>query len=107
MEIKSLFSNRNLPPHIAASEYIIKVNGKYQLKTETRWHYQIQGELATTCLKNADLIIYTNKGILIIEVEFNIEFWNAMLKKLTDFYIGYMIPELLTQKVLQKLPSLC
>ena len=104
VEIKSLFSKRNLPPHIAASDYIIKVNGKYQLKTETRWHYQIQGELATTCLKNADLIIYTNKGILVIEVEFNMEFWNAMLKKLTDFYIGYMIPELLTQKVLQKLP---
>ena len=104
MEIKSLFSKRNLPPHIAASEYIIKVTGEYQLKTETRWYYQIQGELAATCLKNADLIIYTNKGILIIEVEFNMEFWNAMLKKLTDVYIGYMIPELLTQKVLQKLP---
>jgi len=49
-------------------------------------------------LKNADLIIYINKGILIIEVEFNAEFWNAMLKKLTDFYIGCMIPELLTPK---------
>ena len=104
VEIKSLFSKRNLPPHIAASEYIIKVTGKYQLKTETRWYYQIQGELAATCLKNAAFIIYTNKGILIIEVEFNMEFWNAMLKKLTDVYIGYMIPELLTQKVLQKLP---
>ena len=84
MEIKSLFSKRNLAPHIAVSEYIIKVNGKYQLKTETRWYYQIQGELAPTCLKNADLIkyMYTNKGILIIEVhvEFNMEFWNAMLK---------------------------
>ena len=99
-----MFSKRNLPPHIAASEYIIKVNGKYKLKTETRWYYQIQGELATTCLKIADLIIYTNKGILVIEVEFNVEFWKAMLKKLTDFYIGYMIPELLTQKILQKLP---
>ena len=31
------------------------------------------------------------------------EFWNAILKELTDFYIGYMIPELQTQKVLQKL----
>ncbi|XP_078364153.1 uncharacterized protein LOC144648492 isoform X1 [Oculina patagonica] len=62
VEIKSLFSKRNLPPHIAASEYITKVNGKYQLKTETRWYYQIQEELATTCLKNADLIIYTNRN---------------------------------------------
>ena len=91
MEIKSLFSKRNLPPHIAASEYIIKVNVKYKLKTETRWYYQIQGELAATCLKNADLIIYTNKGILVIEVDFDGEFWKVMLKKLTDFYIAYMI----------------
>ena len=76
MEIKSLFSKGNLPPHIAASEYIIKVNGngKYKLKTETRWYYQIQGELATTCLKNADLVIYTKKGILVIAVEFNVQF---------------------------------
>lgn len=74
------------------------------MKTETIWYYQIQGELATTCLKNADLIIYTDKGILVIEVEFNVEFWKAMLKKLTDFYIGYIIPELLTQKILHKLP---
>jgi len=27
-----------------------------------------------------------------------VEFWNATLKVLTDFYIGYMIPELLSQK---------
>jgi len=106
MEIKSLFSKRNLPPHFVASEYIIEVDGiKYQLKTETRWHFQIQEELAATLSKSADLIIYTNKGILIIEVEFNMEFWNAMLKKLTDFYIhGYMNPKLLTQRLLQKLP---
>ena len=104
MEIKSLFSKRNLRPHIAASEYIIKVNGKYKLKTETRWYYQIRGELATTCLKIADLIMYTNEGILVMEVEFNVEFWKAILLKLTDFYISYMIPELLTQKILQKLP---
>ena len=29
--------------------------------------------------------IYTNEGILVIEVEFNVEFWKAMLIKLTDF----------------------
>ena len=57
MAIKSLFSKRNLPLHVAASEYIVKVNGKYKLKTKTGWYYQIQGELTATCLKNADLII--------------------------------------------------
>lgn len=47
------------------------------------------------CLKIVDLIIYINKGILVIEVEFNVEFWKVMLLKLIDFYIGYMILELL------------
>ena len=57
LEVKSLFSKRSLPPHIAASEYIFKDSGRYFLKTQTRWYYQIQGELSTSGLKVADLII--------------------------------------------------
>ena len=34
---------------------------KYKLKTKTRWYYQIQGKLAATCLKNADLIYYIHR----------------------------------------------
>ena len=37
-----------------------------------------------------------------MEVEFDGEFWKVVLKKLTDYYIAYMIPELLTQKKLLK-----
>ena len=77
---------KNLPLHVAASEYYIaKVNGKYKLKTKTRWYYQIQGELAATCLKNADLIVYTDKGILVIEVQFNVKFLTVMLKNIDRF----------------------
>jgi len=83
IEVKSLFSKRSLPPHIAASEYIHKVHGKYHLKRETKWYYQIQGELATTGLLMADLIIYTNKGIMIVD---------------------YLVPELLTQKIHKQMP---
>ena len=86
VEVKSLFAKRNLPPHIAAAEYITKVNGHYTLNTECRWYYQIQGELATTGCKVADLIIYTNKGILVVEVEFDETFWKAVLQKLTKIY---------------------
>ena len=46
----------------------------------------------------AALIIYTNKGIMIVEVEFNRDFWEAMLKKLITFYKDYLVSELLTQK---------
>lgn len=46
----------------------------------------------------AALIIYTNKGIMIVEVEFNRDFWEAMLKKLITFYKDYLVSELLTQE---------
>ena len=57
VEVKSLFAKRN--------------HGQKTLKRETRSYQQIQEELATAGYKVADLIIYTNKGILLTEVEFD------------------------------------
>ena len=67
VEIKSLFAKRNLHSHIAAAEYISKVNGQYTLK----------GELATTGYKVANLIIYPDKGILVIY--FDDSCWKTIL----------------------------
>ena len=106
MQVKSLQLGlwcEPFPHHIAAAEYITNVNGQYTLKTETQWYYQIQGELATTGCKVADLIIYTNKGILVIEVEFDEAFWKAILQKLTAFNKTFVIPELLTKRLLHLL----
>ena len=99
VEVKSLYSKRSLMPHIAAAEYIYKENGIYKLKTETKWNYQIQGEMALSKLRNADLVIYTNKGIMIIEVLFDEKLWQEMLVKLNKFYSKCMIPEILTQRI--------
>lgn len=90
VEVKSLFAKRN--------------HGQYTLKNEKRSYYQIQGELATAGYKVADLIIYTNKGILVTEVEFDDTFWNAILHKLTPFYKTLMIPKLLRKRLFHKLP---
>ena len=46
LEVKSIFSKGNLPPHIAAASYLEEVDGKYYLRKETSWYYQIQGQLA-------------------------------------------------------------
>ena len=104
LEVKSLYSKRSLPPYVAAQEYLYTdQDGKTQLKKKTRWYYQIQGELAVTKLKCADLIIYTNKGILVIPVKFDSELWQSILRKLEEFYDAAMIPELLTQQLKEKL----
>lgn len=86
-------------PHIAAAEYIYKENGKYKLKKETKWNYQIQGEMALSKVTNADLLIYKNKGILIIEVLFDKHLWEEMLVKLDKFYSKHLIPEIFTRRL--------
>lgn len=90
---------RSLMPHIAAVEYIYKENGTYRFKKETKWNYQIQGEKAFSEVTNADLVIYTNKGILIVEVLFDKYLWEEMLVKLNKFYSKHVISEILTQRI--------
>ena len=57
----------------------------FQLKKETTWYYQVQGQMAITGIHHTDLVIYTNKGILIVPVEFNEQFWLQILDKLHLF----------------------
>lgn len=47
-----------------------------------------------------DLVIYTNKGILLVHVEFNAEFWQRILDKFPLFFAEFMVPELLTGQIL-------
>ena len=43
IEVKSMYAKMNLPPHVTAEENLMLVDGKYEIKKETKWNYQIQG----------------------------------------------------------------
>ena len=43
-----MYAKRNLPPHVAAEENLMLVDGKYEIKKETKWNYQIQGLMGKT-----------------------------------------------------------
>ena len=94
VEIKGLFSKRNLLPAVAAADKLIKTTNGYQLKVETTWYYQIQGQMAIAGVKHTALVIYTNKGI-----------WLTILKKLQLFFVGHLAPELLTGRVLKNVKN--
>ena len=100
VECKSLFAKRNLLPGVAASDKLFKTTTGFKLKEETSWYYQIQGQMGISGIHATDLVIYTNKGILIVHVEFNAEFWQQILDKLKLFFAKFMVPELLTGKIL-------
>ena len=50
-----------------------------------------------------DLVMYTNIGILIVHVEFNAQSWQRILDKLQLFFAKFMVPELLTGKILSEI----
>jgi len=75
---------------VAASDKLIKTTKGYKFKEETPWYYQVQGQMALTGIKNTDLVINTNKGILIVPVDFDPVFWLQMLKKLHSFFFAIL-----------------
>ena len=103
VECKSLFSKRNLLPGIAASDKLVKTTKGFKLKEETPWYYQIQGQMAITGVRHTDLVIYTNKGILVVPVDFNEEFCLQMMEKLQVFFMNFMAPKLLCGNILRTL----
>lgn len=59
--------------------------------------------MAITGIHHTDLLIYTNKGILIVPVEFNEQFWLRILDKLHLFFVKFMVAELLSGSILHSL----
>ena len=104
VEAKSLYSKRNLLPAVAAAAFLEEDDeGNLKLKSETKWNYQIKGLMGISEIHDADLVIYTNKGILIIPVPFDESLWNQMKSKLRAFYVNYMVEELITKKIFKSL----
>lgn len=58
------------------------VDGKYEIKKETKWNYQIQGLMGKTGIHHCDLVIYTLKGILMVNIKFDSDLWNEKAEKL-------------------------
>ena len=103
IEVKSMYAKRNLPPHVAAEENLMLVDGKYEIKKETKWNYQIQGLMGITGIHRCDLVIYTLKGILIVNVKFDSDLWSEMLQKLRNFFVEYIVQELFHHDILKSL----
>ena len=96
VEVKAIYSKKNLRPSVAAGEKIIydQKTLKWRLKKETTWYYQVQCQMAVTKVLEEDLVIYTNKGIPIIPVSFDNTLRLGVGSKLEEFNLRNMVPEI-------------
>lgn len=108
LEVKCPYKYRFQTPEEAAqhSDFCCTiVNDKLKLKETHHYYYQIQGQMAICTRPWCDFVIWTCKGMDIQRIEFDYKFWeNTMLRPLTKFYIGSVIPELFSSRVFRGKP---
>ena len=61
------------------------------MKTNSPWYTQIQIEMAACELQEGALIIYTEKGVCIVNVPFDKDFWLHLRKKLKTFFLEFVL----------------
>ena len=79
-----------------------------KLKEKHSYYIQVQGGMAITRQPWCDLVVYTtflnHEDIHIERIYFDPTFWEGLKKKLLDFYLYAMVPELLTSRVKRGMP---
>ena len=95
VEIKCPHTLKYRPAKIAAMH-----NGCYYDHTDKKWklsdkhkHFtQVQGLMGVLKFKNLDFVVYTTKGILVVNVEFDVDFFMKLVTELRFFQESYLFP---------------
>ena len=97
-EIKCPYSKRDETIDEACEDktfFLSKVDGKFFLKRNHNYYYQVQGSLGILQLKWSDFIVYTKKGLHVERIHFDDKLWKqTMLPQLTEFYFEYVFPQI-------------
>lgn len=67
-------------------------DGKQQLHHNHLHYFQVHTGMAGAGLKKSDFVIYTSKGIHVVEIPFNNKFGESVVAKVKSFYIHQIIP---------------
>ena len=82
VEIKCPYSIRDTCPDAENLEYLESVDGKVQLKTNTEYYYQIQGQMCTTGRPFTDFFVFTFHGHFLQKIKFDKNCWLSIVNKL-------------------------
>ncbi|XP_078491367.1 uncharacterized protein LOC108949340 [Ciona intestinalis] len=93
IEIKCPFTYKYKPSKLAA-RYIgcIYDDGQWMLHSSSKYYPQIQGQMGITRILHCSLVVYTTKGITVVEVPFDKNFFDSMIENLVNFQTLYLFP---------------
>uniref|UniRef100_H3AZD7 YqaJ viral recombinase domain-containing protein n=2 Tax=Latimeria chalumnae TaxID=7897 RepID=H3AZD7_LATCH len=97
LEIKCPFKHRNNTVKEACKDKtfcLTEDEGTYKLKTNHEYFTQVQCQMAVTGHKKTDLVVYTEKELAMVPVDFDPNFWAQTLPKLEKFHDTALVPHL-------------
>ena len=87
-------------------EYIVFIDGVFNIKQNHAYYVQVQGQLAITGRKWCDLYVYTVNGPLECRIEFQEQnYHEILLPNLKFFFNEYIVPELIDGRLKKQLES--
>jgi YqaJ-like viral recombinase domain len=72
------------------------MDDKLQLKVNSNYYCQVQGEMAIKKVTKSHFVVWTPKDMAVIDVPFDEQYWNEiLLPALKKFYENHILPTLL------------
>lgn len=98
LEIKCPISKRNKSIEEAcdAKFSCCVINGKLHLKENTDYYFQVQGQMVLCGVQWCDFVVFNGKDVWVERVRKDNSFCDAMLLKLSKFYVDHFLGHLNT-----------
>ena len=100
--MKCPFSVRDVTPTDACSKsnffgtlMIDNATPQLELKETHPYYAQVQGQMGVR-KRWCDFIVYTEKGLSIQRIHFDLSFWRDLVSKLEEFYDNCLAPEIVS-----------
>ena len=113
IEIKCPYSIRKVSPvadsALANSRYCLKRDdhGKVSLSSKHAYYTQIQTQLLISHQKKCDFICWTSHGLFFETIDEDSQLQDEITSKCKDFFVTYILPEILTQRLKNGGTPLC
>ena len=95
IEIKCPYTTKYRPPKVAAVQngcMYDRIRRKWVLSKTHKHYAQVQGLMGILQYDHLDFVVYTTKGVVIVPVEFEKEFYDELMHDLMYFQENYLFP---------------
>jgi len=98
LEIKCPHKLASKSPKEAALQRgcVVSSDGSWRLEATHHFYYQIQGQLGILGLDHCDLVYFTKKGLHVVQVPFDKDFYDNMCSRVNMFCSEYLFVSLIS-----------